>query len=64
MIPPRRYPRKIKKKQTQIPLDFSTGEWQNIKMAAKSHGLRPTRYIVWAVNKLVEKTLDEKFQGG
>jgi len=49
-----RVPRKKKKKLTTFSFDLSVMEWDFIRKAARSEGVRPTEYIILAIRKYVE----------
>lgn len=54
-IPPRRYPRKMKKQQTKTRIEFTAGDWEELKKVAKSKGMRPSRYIHYALLETLER---------
>ena len=54
-VPPRRYPRKIKKQQARTSLEFSAGEWEKLKKAASLKGMRPSRFIHYALLETLER---------
>jgi len=56
-IPPRRYPRKMKKHWAKTRIEFTVGDWEELKKVAKSKGLRPSRYIHYALLETLEKGL-------
>jgi hypothetical protein len=50
-----RIPRKKKKQMTRIPLEFNQLEWQWIKESAKSKNMKPSEFIVYALEKAAER---------
>ena len=54
-IPPRRYPRKMKKQMKKVSMDFTVEEYQKIKEMAKEQGMRPTHFVQYALVNAIEK---------
>ena len=53
--PPRRYPRKVKKQMTKTSMDFTAEQYASIYKSAQALGMRPQRFIQYALRKLVEE---------
>jgi hypothetical protein len=51
----RRWPRKLKKQQSKISLDFTIEDWLKLKALAKAMGMRPTQYIHHALLYAIER---------